>query len=136
MIRSTILSRVFLSVTRLKHTIDYSKVPQLKEQELDIQYVRGSGPGGQAVNKTANCVVIKHIPSGLVVKCHETRSVDQNRKRAREILTTKLDNLINKEDSVEEQLKRLQEKKSKESNRKREKLKQLKEAWKKRESIE
>uniref|UniRef100_A0A3Q3X3G5 Prokaryotic-type class I peptide chain release factors domain-containing protein n=1 Tax=Mola mola TaxID=94237 RepID=A0A3Q3X3G5_MOLML len=65
--------------------------PALNEDELEEQFVRGSGPGGQATNKTSNCVVLKHIPSGIVVKCHQTRSVDINRKRARDIMREKLD---------------------------------------------
>lgn len=40
----------------------------LNEDELEEQFVRGSGPGGQATNKTSNCVVLKHVPSGIVVK--------------------------------------------------------------------
>lgn len=32
-------------------------------------YVLGSGPGGQSINTTANCVVLKHIPTGIMVKC-------------------------------------------------------------------
>ncbi|XP_061458626.1 mitochondrial translation release factor in rescue isoform X2 [Rhineura floridana] len=63
----------------------------LNEDDLEEQFVRGSGPGGQATNKTSNCVVLKHLPSGIVVKCHQTRSVEQNRKRAREILQEKVD---------------------------------------------
>lgn len=43
-------------------------LPDLKEEELEEQFVRGSGPGGQATNKTSNCVVLKHIPTGIVVK--------------------------------------------------------------------
>uniref|UniRef100_UPI00398E3C97 mitochondrial translation release factor in rescue n=1 Tax=Pristiophorus japonicus TaxID=55135 RepID=UPI00398E3C97 len=66
-------------------------LPVVVEDELDEQFVRGSGPGGQATNKTSNCVVLKHVPSGIVVKCHQTRSVDQNRKIARTILQEKLD---------------------------------------------
>uniref|UniRef100_H3DEH3 Mitochondrial translation release factor in rescue n=2 Tax=Tetraodon nigroviridis TaxID=99883 RepID=H3DEH3_TETNG len=65
--------------------------PVLNEDDLEEQFVRGSGPGGQATNKTSNCVVLKHIPSGIVVKCHQTRSVDINRKRARDIMREKLD---------------------------------------------
>lgn len=42
--------------------------PVLNEDELEEQFVRGSGPGGQATNKTSNCVVLKHTPSGIVVK--------------------------------------------------------------------
>lgn len=70
---------------------DLPDLPVLLEDELEEQFVRGSGPGGQATNKTSNCVVLKHIPTGIVVKCHQTRSVDINRKRAREILREKLD---------------------------------------------
>ncbi|XP_077376671.1 mitochondrial translation release factor in rescue isoform X2 [Festucalex cinctus] len=70
---------------------DLVDLVHLEEDELEEQFVRGSGPGGQATNKTSNCVVLKHVPSGIVVKCHQTRSVDINRKRAREIMQQKLD---------------------------------------------
>ncbi|KAI4878944.1 hypothetical protein NFI96_014451 [Prochilodus magdalenae] len=74
-------------------------LPALNEDDLEEQFVRGSGPGGQATNKTSNCVVLKHIPTGVVVKCHQTRSVELNRKRAREILREKLDIVYKGEDS-------------------------------------
>ncbi|XP_072289809.1 mitochondrial translation release factor in rescue [Eucyclogobius newberryi] len=70
---------------------DLVELPVLNEEELEEQFVRGHGPGGQATNKTSNCVVLKHVPTGIVVKCHQTRSVDLNRKRARDILREKLD---------------------------------------------
>ncbi|KAI3372842.1 hypothetical protein L3Q82_023288 [Scortum barcoo] len=70
---------------------DLVDLPVLDEDELEEQFVRGSGPGGQATNKTSNCVVLKHIPTGVVVKCHQTRSVEINRKRARDIMREKLD---------------------------------------------
>lgn len=47
---------------------DLMNLPVLVEDELEEQFVRGSGPGGQATNKTSNCVVLKHIPTGIVVK--------------------------------------------------------------------
>lgn len=50
---------------RFKHTHPY---PPLVEDELEEQFVKGSGPGGQSVNKTSNCVVLKHLPTGIVVK--------------------------------------------------------------------
>lgn len=43
-------------------------LPVLNEDDLEEQFVRGSGPGGQATNKTSNCVVLRHVPSGIVVK--------------------------------------------------------------------
>ncbi len=121
---------------RYKHTFDNSKVPVLHPEDLEEEFTRGSGPGGQAVNKTSNAVLLRHKPSGLLVKCHQTRSLAKNRELAREILTQKLDNLINGEDSIEAQKNRLLEKKSKGNTRKSEKLAELKEKWKKREGIE
>lgn len=45
-----------------------SELLPLNEADLEEQFVRGFGPGGQATNKTNNCVVLKHLPSGIVVK--------------------------------------------------------------------
>ena len=64
------------------------KVPKLDfdgKDKGDIleSAIRGSGPGGQAVNKTSNAIQLTHIPTGVIVKVHELRSVDQNRKLAR-----------------------------------------------------
>ena len=53
----------------------------------------GSGPGGQSINKTNNNVQLLHKPSGIQVKCQETRSLQQNRKIARKILLEKVSTL-------------------------------------------
>lgn len=50
----------------------------------------GSGPGGQATNKTSNACRLLHKPTGLQVFCHETRSRETNRKLARRILREKV----------------------------------------------
>ncbi|XP_033115666.1 uncharacterized protein LOC117115815 isoform X2 [Anneissia japonica] len=44
------------------------KYPELNEDDLEEQFVRGSGPGGQSTNKTSNCVVLKHKPTGIIIK--------------------------------------------------------------------
>ncbi|XP_044733146.1 mitochondrial translation release factor in rescue [Chrysoperla carnea] len=122
---------------RYKHpSIDYSRVPVLNEKDIEEQHVRGSGPGGQATNKTSNCVILKHIPTGLVVKCHQTRSLIQNQNIARTILINKLDVFLNNENSVEAQTKRLIEKNSKQKESKKEKLRRIKSEWKKREGLD
>lgn len=54
-----------LQAARKKNSLN---LLELTEAELEEQFVRGDGPGGQATNKTNNCVVLKHIPSGIVVK--------------------------------------------------------------------
>ncbi|XP_010598124.1 mitochondrial translation release factor in rescue [Loxodonta africana] len=108
-------------------------LPALDESELEEQFVKGHGPGGQATNKTSNCVVLKHIPSGIVVKCHQTRSVDQNRKLARKILQEKVDVFCNGENSLVFKEKREAEKKKQERKKRAketlEKKKFLKEQW-------
>ncbi|XP_066509626.1 mitochondrial translation release factor in rescue-like [Hoplias malabaricus] len=97
-----------------KHWTD---LPVLNEDDLNEQFVRGSGPGGQATNKTSNCVVLKHTPTGVVVKCHQTRSLELNRRRAREIMREKLDIVYKGEDS--ELLKSQEESKAKKQEKRR-----------------
>nr|POE84609.1 putative peptide chain release factor-like protein, mitochondrial [Quercus suber] len=67
--------------------------PFIPDSDLIETFLKGSGPGGQKINKTSSAVQLKHIPSGLVVKSQETRSRQQNRKLARDILAEKLDGL-------------------------------------------
>lgn len=117
-----------------KDKIDYTRVPVLDEKDLEEQMVRGSGPGGQATNKTNNCIVLKHKPTGIVVKCHLTRSATQNRKEARRLMVARLDERINGEFSVENQLKQLNEKKSATTSWKRKRLDEMKKKWKEREN--
>jgi len=118
-----------------KRHLDYSNVPKLDEAELEEQFIRGSGPGGQATNKTNNAVLLKHKPTGLVVKCHETRSQWDNKKRAREIMVTKLDNLLNKERSIEAQIRDLEEKQQTRKDYKRKKLIEMKKVFREREGL-
>lgn len=118
-----------------KRFLDFSKVPKLEENELEEQHVRGSGPGGQATNKTSNAVVLKHVPTGLFVKCHETRSLSQNREIARELLLRKLDNFMNGEDSLDKQEERLRKRDSIKRKQKQKKLAELKKEFKERENL-
>ena len=115
--------------------LDYSKVPTLNENDLEEQFVRGSGPGGQSTNKTSNCVVLKHKPTGLVVKCHETRSQFSNAKLARALMISKLDNLFNGEDSIKNQERALMNKIYSEKKRRQKKMMELKKAFKDREGL-
>lgn len=118
---------------RLKVTIDTSKVPTLNEDDLEETFVRGSGPGGQSVAKTNNKVVLTHKPTGIVIQCHATRSLFKNREEARRMLTVKLDELQNGDQSVEAQQQKIDQKKHSEANRKKMKRQELKKAWKERE---
>ena len=61
-----------LYVSRLDHSRSlhsrYFQYPALDESNIEESFVRGNGPGGQCVNKTNNCVVLKHHPTGITVK--------------------------------------------------------------------
>ncbi len=55
----------------------------IREADLEESFIRGAGRGGQKVNKTNNCVFLKHLPTGIAVKCHADRSRELNRFLAR-----------------------------------------------------
>lgn len=68
------------------------------EEELDEVFIKGGkGPGGQKINKSNSKVQLTHIPTGTVVTCQYSRSQENNRQRAREILALKLEELQNPE---------------------------------------
>ncbi len=66
----------------------------IREQDLQEKFVRSSGRGGQNVNKTSTCVYLKHIPTGIEVKCQQERYQGLNRFLARRILANKIETLI------------------------------------------
>ncbi|MCB1109611.1 MAG: peptide chain release factor-like protein [Chlamydiia bacterium] len=60
------------------------------EDDLLEKFILGSGKGGQKVNKTASCVYLKHLPTGIEVKCQQERSRELNRYLARKELCEKI----------------------------------------------
>jgi peptide chain release factor len=72
------------------------KMARLGVHERDIaeSFIRSSGPGGQNVNKVATAVYLKHIPTGIEVKCRRERSQALNRFLARRILVNKIEELM------------------------------------------
>ena len=63
---------------------------ELKDSELEMEFTRSSGPGGQHVNKTSSAVRLRHIPTGITVLCQSERSQHKNRATARKLLQAKL----------------------------------------------
>lgn len=129
-LRERVLSRVESVVARLEGKTNSnntkatasSELPQLNEDDLEEKFVRGSGAGGQKVNKTSNRVVLLHVPSNIRVECQETRSLQQNRKIARKRLRLKLDEHVNGKDSrASVKATKLANKKAKAKNRSRRK---------------
>ena len=65
----------------------------ITEADLLEKFVRGSGAGGQKINKTSNCVFLKHLPSGVAIKCQMDRSRELNRFLARRELCEALEQI-------------------------------------------
>ncbi|OKL62689.1 hypothetical protein UA08_01401 [Talaromyces atroroseus] len=73
--------------------------PKLDDKDITGSYLKGTGPGGQKINKTNSAVQLIHKPTGIVVKSQATRSRSQNQKIAREILAAKVEELEKGEQS-------------------------------------
>ena len=71
------------TIDRIKALMEEASV---FEEDLEESFILGGGPGGQKTNKTSNVVRLSHEPSGLMVRCGETRSRETNRWLARRML--------------------------------------------------
>lgn len=92
----------------------------INEKDLEFQYYKASGPGGQYRNKTETAVRLIHKPTGIVVTCANERSQLQNKQTAIEIMICKLQKVFIKEELSKIDKKRLdQVKKAERSESKR-----------------
>lgn len=79
-------STVTVAVLPLEEKISVA----IRERDLEWQMIRGSGNGGQKINKTSSCVRLRHVPTGIAVRVETERSQYQNRETALRWLSAKL----------------------------------------------
>lgn len=80
-----------VSLEKENQLIERMRALGVREQDIDEQFVRSSGAGGQNVNKVSTCVLLHHRPSGIHVRCRKERSQALNRYFARRLLLDKIE---------------------------------------------
>jgi len=63
----------------------------VRQKDIVEKFIRARGPGGQNVNKVSTCVYLKHLPTGIEVKCQKERTQADNRDYARRLLLKKIE---------------------------------------------
>ena len=101
----------------------------VRESDIVEKFVKSSGKGGQNINKVATCVYLKHLPTGIEIKCQESRFQAVNRRLARLILMKKIEERalgrLSEERKRIEKIKRQKRKRSKRAKLKVLELKRL-----------
>lgn len=101
-----------------KRLAERLKALGIQEEDLLEKFILGSGSGGQKINKTSSCVYLKHLPTGIEVKCQASRSRELNRSLARQELADQLEEILLKERSRRQQaIEKLRRQKRKRSKR-------------------
>ena len=112
-----------VSEKKLKLLVEKMNRLGLKESDFVESFVRSGGAGGQNVNKVSSCVYLKHIPTGLEVKCQKERSQALNRFLAKRLLVEKIEaRVLGAESRKQKQIQKIRHQKRRRSRRAKEKM--------------
>lgn len=90
----------------------------IREEDIVERFVRSSGKGGQKVNKSSTCVYLKHVPTGIEIKCMIDRSQSINRFLARRELINRIEESMGFRDRYVSRIRRRKAKAKKRAERK------------------
>jgi protein subunit release factor B len=97
------MSEVYVTLEKRKALEERMIRLGIREQDLVEKFILGAGSGGQKLNKTSSCVYLRHVVSGIEVKCQRERSREFNRFMARRELCEKLEERILGQKSARQQ---------------------------------
>lgn len=112
-------------ISKEKQDALLNKMHELQISEMDLveKFILGSGKGGQKINKTSSCVYLKHIPTGIEIKCQRDRSRELNRYYARKELCERIAEKTQKQQSEKQQaFEKIRRQKRRRSRRSKEKM--------------
>lgn len=112
-------------ISKEKHDELQARMDRLgiKDSDLIEKFILGSGRGGQKINKTSSCVYLKHIPTGIEIKCQRDRSREMNRFYARRDLCERLEEKIeNKKSERQQAIEKIRRQKRRRSRKSKEKM--------------
>ena len=99
----------------------------IKPEDIEEQFIRGGGHGGQKINKTSSTVRLKHLPTGIEIRCQEHREQSKNRMSAYRLLIDKIENLIkSKESEKAKKIYKIKKQKKRRSKKAKKKLLEIK----------
>jgi protein subunit release factor B len=112
-----------VSPAKEKDLLEKMEALGIREEDIEESFIRSGGKGGQHVNKASTCVYLKHVPTGIEVKCQEERSQVLNRYRARILLVKKIGMMVKGRESEEiQKIEKIRRQKRKRSKRAKEKM--------------
>jgi protein subunit release factor B len=116
-----------VSFKKSQDLLDVMSRLEIYETDLEESFVRSGGPGGQNVNKVSTCVILKHRPTGMIVKCQQERSQAMNRYYARKILAERMEaQILGRQSEEARRIAKIKKQKRKRSKRTKDKMLQAK----------
>ena len=88
------MGETYITPEKLRSLEERMKGLGIEEKDIEEKFIRSQGRGGQKVNKSSTCVYLKHVPTGIEVKCQKARTQAINGFFARRLLADKIDEQI------------------------------------------
>ncbi|MBI4412124.1 MAG: peptide chain release factor-like protein [Deltaproteobacteria bacterium] len=117
------MSRFPVSPAKERDLLARMEKYNVREEDLVENFIRGSGAGGQKINKTSSCVQLSHLPTGIEVRCQSSRSQALNRFLARRLLVDETARRVEGAENAQRQrIEKIRRQKRKRSRRAKEKM--------------